>query len=90
MAENPPAVTLIVQRHPPKSASVDVRNLVMPGEPFVQERVTGIDEVEHAAVFAENVLKQELRLPPEGLPQVVVEVRKQAGIGCEGIEVAKV
>ena len=60
-----------------EAAAVDVRNAVVLREPLVEERVVGLQQVEHAAVLAQDALEEQLRLLPERLPQVVVEVREQ-------------
>ena len=67
-----------LQRHAAELAAIDVRNAVMFGQAFVEESIVGFDQVEHAAVLAQNTLEKQLRLLPHRLPQVVVEIRKQA------------
>ena len=42
---------VIGQRHAPELIAVDVRDAVVPGEPLVDERVVGGQQVEHAAVL---------------------------------------
>ena len=48
----------------------------MLGQPLVQERVIGVQQVDHAAILADDALEEQLRLPLEGLAQVVVEVEQ--------------
>ena len=47
----------------------DVRNAVVPREPLVDERVVGGDQVEHAAVFADDAVEEELGFADERLRQ---------------------
>ena len=48
----------------------------MPRQPLVDERVVRGQQVEDAAVLAHDAVEEQLRLAPERLPQVVVEVRE--------------
>ena len=73
LAEQPLA-RIVGQRHATELASVHVRNAVVPGEPFVDERVVGRHQVEDVAVLAHDALEEELCLAPERQPQVVVEI----------------
>src|SRR6185369_13959433 len=70
------AHTVFRQRHPPESFAKHAWNSVVPGETFVQERVVGIQQIEHAAIFAEDAFKKQRRLAFEGLAQIVVKVKK--------------
>ena len=65
-----------VERDAAEMAAVDVRDAVVLREPLVHERVVGGQQVEHAAVFPDDALEEQLGLAAERLPQVVVEVRK--------------
>ncbi len=47
------------------------------GEPLIQERIVGIQQVEHAAILADDALEEHLRLALEGHAQIVVEVEQQ-------------
>ena len=60
-----------------EAAAVDVRDAVVLREPLVEERVVRLQQVEHAAVLAQDALEEQLRLLAERLPQVVVEVGEQ-------------
>ena len=48
----------------------------MLGQALVQERVVGVQQIEHAAILADDALEEQLGFPLEGLPQVVVEVKE--------------
>src|SRR5439155_1559281 len=77
------AVSPSFARHPPELAAVDVRNAVVPGQPFVDERVVGCQQIHHVAVFAHDAVEQELHFAPHRLAQRIVEVgidqRQRAG-----------
>ena len=77
LPEQAAALAVLRQRDAPEPIAVDVRNAVVPGEPLVEERVVGVEQVEHAAVFLDDALEEQLGLAAERLPQVVVEVGKQ-------------
>ena len=53
---------------------------VVPRQPFVDERVSRVDEVEHAPVVADDVLEEAFRLLLHRQPQVVLEVREPVAI----------
>src|SRR4029434_6342970 len=59
-----------------ESRTVDAGDAVMPGEPFVHERVVGVQELEDAPVAAQDVGEQQLGLAPERLANVVIEIRE--------------
>ena len=42
------------QRHPPEAFAVDAGDVVVPGEPLVEERIVGVQQVEHAAILADE------------------------------------
>ena len=56
-------------------------NAVVLGQPLVHERVVRAQQVEHAAVFADDALEEQLGLAPERLAQVVVEVGERRASG---------
>ena len=53
----PPRSLSGVERDAAEAAAVDVRDAVVLGEPLVEERVVGAQQVEHAAVFAQDALE---------------------------------
>ena len=87
---SPPRSLSSSKRDAPEAAAVDVRNAVVLGEPLVDEGVVGAQQIEHAAILAHDALEEQLGLPPEGLPQVVVEIGEQRACpawsmpGCAG------
>ena len=50
-------------------------------QPFVDERVIGVQQFERAAVVAQDVAEQHFRLAPEAFADVVVEVREHQQVG---------
>src|SRR5688500_8545996 len=87
-AEQAAALALVFQRDAPKVAAVDVGYFVMPGEAFVEIGVIGLEQLEHATILAQDALEEELRFLSESLPQVVVEIREQARIGRDRLQIA--
>ena len=62
----------------------------MPGEPLVQERVVRAEQVDDAAVLADHAVDEELGLLTQCLPQVVVEIRKDAHVGRNPVQIPQV
>ena len=75
-----PHVEVGAERHAPEPAAVDVRDPVVPGEPFVDERVIRGQQIQDAAILVDDAVEQELDLAAKRLPQVVVEIRIDTGI----------
>ena len=73
LAENSPA-RVIGQRDPPEVTSVDTWYPVVSCEPFVDEGVIRVHQIEDAAVFLNDALKEEQRFLAERAAQIVVEV----------------
>jgi hypothetical protein len=46
----------------------------VPREPLVQERVVGVQNIEHIAIFSNNAVEKQFRFALECLPQVVVKI----------------
>ena len=61
--------------HAPEVAALDVRDPVVLRQPLVDEGVVGIEQIQDAAVLAQDAVEEQLRLLDEGLAQVVVEIR---------------
>ena len=67
-----------VERHAAELTAVHVRNAVVPRQPLVDERVVGRQQLEHAAVVAQDWLSRNSSVSRRNrLPQVVVEIREQ-------------
>ena len=62
----------------------------MPGQTLVEERVVGIQQVEHAAILADDAVEEQRGLALEGLTQIVVEVKEQFRAGPEPGHIADV
>ena len=62
----------------------------MPRESLVQVGGVTLDQVGDGAVLAQDGFQVKLRFTAKRLAQVVVEIREQAKIGRDGIEVAQV
>ena len=61
----------------------------MPRQAFVDKRVAPGHQIECVAVLAYDALEKQLRLALEGLPQIVVEIRKDVGVGNNPLQVAQ-
>ena len=90
LAQQPAARRIRVERDAAEAAAVHVRDAVVLGQPLVDERVVRAQQVEHAPVLAHHAFNEQLRLLPERLPQVVVEVRKEPHVRRDRVEVAQV
>src|SRR5207247_3936097 len=83
LAKQPAPLSVLAQRDAAEATAIDVLNAVMLRESFIQKRVIRLQQVEHAAVLAQDILNKELRFPAEGLPQIVIEVGEETQIGSE-------
>ena len=71
-------------------AAVDVRDAVVAGEPLVDERVVGRQQIDDAAILAQLAFEEQLGLALKRLAEVVVEIGKLVGVGGHGAQVAQV
>ena len=55
---------------------------------LVEECIVCREQLEHAAIFAQNAVHETLCFLPERLPQVIVKIRIQTRIRREGIQIA--
>ena len=69
-----PAAGAVGQRDAPEAAPADVGDPVVPREPLVDEREVGVDQIQDAAILADDGLEQQFRLAPEGVAEVAVEL----------------
>ena len=76
-----PAAVGIGQRHPAELRAVDIRDAVVLGQALIEEGVVGVQQFQHAAVFAQDALEEQLGLLPERLAQALVEFGEDVGIG---------
>ena len=56
------APAVLVERDAPEAAAIHVRDAVMLRQPLVDERVVRAQQIEHAAILAQDALEEELRL----------------------------
>ncbi len=78
LRQQPAALIVVGQRDPPETAAVDPGNAVVPRQPFVDERVVGVQEIDDAAILADGAADKQLGFPLEGLQQAEVVVRDSA------------
>ena len=62
----------------------------MLGQPLVDERVVGVQQIDHAAVFMHDAAEEQLGLLAHRLPQIVVEIRERSGHRAPGLQRAQV
>ena len=61
----------------------------MTRQALVEERIASVDEVEDAAIVADDGLDEELGLAPHRQPEVVLELRELVAVAREGFERAE-
>src|SRR5207237_7718180 len=66
-----------------EALAIDARNPVMLRQPLVDERVLGAQQLQRAAVVAQDVAEKQLGLAAEALANVVVEIREHQQVGCD-------
>ena len=69
-----PAARGVRQLHAAEVAAVDVRDVVVPCQPLVDEGVVGGQQVEDAPVLAHHALEEELGLAVHRAPQPLAEI----------------
>ena len=62
------------ERDAPELAAVDVRDAVVLRQPLVDERVVRVQQIDDAAIFADDAVEEQLDFAPHRLPQRIVEV----------------
>ena len=70
------AAEIVLDGDAAELAAVDSGDSVVPGQPFVEERVVGRQKIQHGAVFGQDALEEQLGFVLERLPEVVVEIRE--------------
>ena len=62
----------------------------MARQAFVEERVVRADEIEHAPVFRDDALEEQLALRLERVPQIGVELGEEIRIGQDLLQIAQI
>ena len=70
--------------HSTEIRTVHVRNTVVLCQPFIQERIVRVEQIEHRPVVPQDALEQQFRFPLQRLTQVVVEIGKEVGVRLRG------
>src|SRR5262249_48109935 len=83
LTEQAPTRAVGRERDAPESFAVHARDPVVPRQTLVEEGVVGVQQVQHAAVPADDAVEEQRRLVLERLPQVVVEAKQQFRTGPE-------
>ena len=89
LAEKPSAV-LVGHGYATKAIADYVRNPVVLRQALVDERVVRGEQIEDAAVLADDAVEEELRLPPHGHRQVVVPIGEEKHVGMRVLQVLEV
>ena len=71
-----PSARIIGERDAPELAAVNVRNVIVPCETLIKERVVGGHEIQNIPIFFNDALEKQQRFLLERLAQIVIEVRK--------------
>ena len=90
MTEEPTAVVIGLQLDAPKTSSVNVGDLIMLRESFVEKCVVRMQQVREPPVLPNDAVNEQFCLHAKCLPQIVIEVREKAMIGGNGIEVSQI
>ena len=90
LTQQPAARTAGRKRDAPEIAPLHVGDAVVLGQPSVQERVIGGQQLEHAAVLTQDAVQKELRFPMEAASQRFVEIGKQELVRFLRFDVAEV
>ena len=83
------AARIVLHRDTPEVAAIDARHTVVASQPLVQKGVVGAQQVEDAAILADDALEEQLRLAAHRATQVVVEVREEIAVRLHAADVAQ-
>ena len=90
MREQAPPLLPIREGDSPEPATLDAHYVIVLRQPFVDERVVGIQQVRDAAVFPQRAGDEQLGLAPEGLQQRLVVVRVAVRVDHHLLDAAQV
>ncbi len=76
MPQQSSAMAVGRQNDAAEAIALHVGNAVVARQPLVEERVVGTQQIERAAILADDALDEHLGLDAKRLPQRVVEVGK--------------
>ena len=79
-----------VQSHFTVTVAVDAGDIIVARKPLVDEGIVGAQQLKQAPVRTDLIVDEQLCLTLEGLPQVLVELRKSGGIGIDSVEIAQI
>ena len=77
LSQQAPTPAIRRQSHSPEPAAINARNPIMPRQTLIQKRVIRLQKRPNTPVFAQHAIKEQLRLLPETLPQIIVKIAKQ-------------
>src|SRR3569833_2070261 len=89
LAEQAPTIR-IRERHTTELLALDVRDTVLAGQPLVYERIVPIQQPDHALVVPQHAGDEKLGLLLEGGAQRTVELREEAGIRLDPIDLVNI
>ena len=87
LAQQAAASGVFVEIDASEAAAVHVRDAVVLREPFVHVGVVRVQQIERAAILAQDALEEQLRLLLERLTEVVVEVGEEAHVRRDRFEI---
>ena len=90
MAQQPAARAVVAVRDAPEVGPEHIPNPIVAGQTFVDERIVRAQQIENAAVLAEDAFKKELRFTLEVLRQAQIEIREQSRARSLGLHVAQI
>ena len=79
LSEDAASRIVLGERHTAEETAFDVGNPVMPREPLVHECVIRIEQIDDAAVLAQDALEEQLHLALEAMPEIAVEIGDGSG-----------
>src|SRR5262249_31343455 len=70
--------------------AVDATNAVVLGQPLIKESVVRVQQLEYAAVLAQDAFEKQFGLAPERLPQALVKNGEDVRVGRDAFEISEV
>ena len=72
---------LIRQRYTPEAVSLDIGNPIVLRQTLVDEGIVCGQQIDHAAIFADDAVEEQFRLTAHGLQKIIVGIRIKVDVG---------
>ena len=75
--------------HSPELRTGDTWDAVVAGQPVIQKRIIGVQELRHRLVLAQQVLKEQARFGFHGIAEIRTPIGELLGVGLDAVQVPR-